>query len=88
MKTSLDKSGRVVIPKKLRERANLDPGVEFEIEIKGKEIILIPIGEEPILLNKDGVLITQGEIIGDAKSIKDIRRERLTQFLISPTRDN
>lgn len=81
MKTNLDRSGRVVIPKKLREMADLTPGVEFEIDIRGREIVLKPIEGKPVLLKKDSVLITQGEIVGDMISVADIRENRLKGFL-------
>lgn len=81
MKTNLDRSGRVVIPQKLRKMADLAPGVEFEIDIRGREIVLKPIEVEPVLLKKDSVLIAQGEIVGDMISVADIRGKRHKGFL-------
>lgn len=40
--TSLDRRGRVVIPKELRERLNLKPDQSMLIEVRGKEIVLKP----------------------------------------------
>lgn len=36
----LDKQGRVVIPKEIRERLNINNGNELEIWVNGKEICL------------------------------------------------
>ena len=43
MKTRIDRSGRLVIPKPLRERYRLEPGVEFEIVTIPDAITLVPI---------------------------------------------
>ncbi|MGB9659585.1 MAG: AbrB/MazE/SpoVT family DNA-binding domain-containing protein [Nitrososphaerales archaeon] len=40
--TSLDKRGRVVIPKELRKRLGLKPNQSMLIEVRGKEIVLKP----------------------------------------------
>jgi len=38
--------GQVVIPKALRERANLHPGDAVEFELRGDELVLLP-GRDP-----------------------------------------
>ena len=40
--TSLDKRGRVVIPKELRQELGLKPDQTMIIELKGREIVLKP----------------------------------------------
>jgi len=40
--TSIDKRGRVVIPKELRERLDLKPEQSIFIEVRGKELVLKP----------------------------------------------
>lgn len=36
----LDELGRIVIPKEIREKYSLEPGIPIEIFTKGKQIIL------------------------------------------------
>ena len=43
MKTRIDRSGRLVIPKPLRERYRLEPGVEIEIVTIPDGITLLPV---------------------------------------------
>ena len=40
--TSLDKRGRVMIPKRFRERLGLKPDQSLLIEVRGEEIVLKP----------------------------------------------
>ncbi len=40
--TSLDKRGRVVIPKELREKLGLNPDQNVIVELRGNEIVLKP----------------------------------------------
>ena len=38
----LDKKGRVTLPKNIREVTGLKPGIEVEVGIKGKAVLLKP----------------------------------------------
>jgi len=69
METSLDRFGRIVIPKKIREDFNLKAGSPIRIEEGEEETILKPVYGEPNLHVKDGVLVFTGtplEDLGDA----------------------
>jgi len=83
METSLDRFGRIVIPKKIREDFNLKAGSPIRIEESEQAIILKPIHGEPNLHEKEGVLVFTGtplEDLGDAlakhreERIRSIRR--------------
>ncbi len=65
METTLDKFGRIVIPKRIREDLNLKPGTQIRIEESNQSIILKPIHDEPNLILKDGVLVFSGTPVGD-----------------------
>jgi len=55
MKTTIDKAGRLVIPRSLRERIGLAGGGEVEIELDGAAIRIEPVpGSE---LREDGGLL-------------------------------
>jgi len=78
METSLDRFGRIVIPKKIREDFNLKAGSPIRIEEGEQVIILKPIQGESNLYVKDGVLVFTGtplEGLGDA--LAKHREERI-----------
>ncbi len=60
METSVDRFGRIVIPKKIREDFNLESGTPIRIEKNEQSIILTPVHGEPNLRVKDGVLVFSG----------------------------
>ena len=69
METSMDRFGRIVIPKKIREDFNLKAGTPIRIEENEQSIILTPEHGEPNLRVKDNVLVFSGtpiEDLGDA----------------------
>ena len=81
MEAILDKFGRIVIPKKVRDDFSLRPGTSIRIEEGKNEILLKPIEGEPSLTKKDGVLVFTGKSMGNLETkIEEIRRER-NQFL-------
>ena len=80
METTLDRFGRVVIPKRLREDLGLHPGSVLQIKQDDRKIFIEPVHEEPRIVVKKGVLVYQGVATGDIDSvIKDQRKERLNK---------
>ncbi len=78
MKTTLDRFGRVVVPKDIRDRLGLLPGAEIEIDEKGNEVVLKPVEHEPPLMVKEGVLVYSGKATGDIRgAVRAHREERL-----------
>jgi AbrB family looped-hinge helix DNA binding protein len=75
MKTALDKFGRIVIPKKIRDDFNLKPGSQIHIEESEQAIILKPVAGEPNLRWKDGVLVFCGAPMGDLDKALEMHRE-------------
>lgn len=74
METNLDKFGRIVIPKQVREHLGLTPGTPLEIEAIGEDVVLKPIREEPHIRDKEGVLVFTGSATGDLlKALKSHR---------------
>jgi AbrB family looped-hinge helix DNA binding protein len=60
-KITLDKAGRVLIPKSLREELHLGPGDTLQLEREGDEIMLRPVRPEALLKKEQGVWVYQGE---------------------------
>lgn len=81
-KTTIDKFGRILIPKEIRSDLALMPGSALEIEEREDEITLRLAKEKPLLVKKDSVLVVQaraeGELVGIAKRL---RRERLEEII-------
>lgn len=83
MKTTIDRGGRVVIPKVLRERAGLTPGMEVDVQFNDGNIEIHPPAPQGSLVRKHGLLVwdpgpnapkVSGEEI--QRAIEDVRRER------------
>ena len=78
METTLDKFGRIVIPKEIRDDFNLKPRSQIRIEESEQAIILKPVAGEPYLHWKDGVLVFSGVSMGDLdKALEKHRGDRL-----------
>jgi AbrB family looped-hinge helix DNA binding protein len=63
MKLHLDKSGRIVLPKPIRQRLGLRAGAELEASESGEGLLLRPVTERPSLVERDGVLVHTGQPI-------------------------
>lgn len=61
MKLSLDKSGRVVLPKPLRQRLGLRAGTTFEVTEAVEGLLLRPVARRPSLVERDGFLVHTGQ---------------------------
>ena len=75
MEVTLDRFGRVVLPKSVREDLDLDAGSVLEIEEVKDGILLKPIRDEPQLVERDGVLVFLGRSSGDVTNVVEKLRE-------------
>lgn len=66
MNVMIDKMGRVVVPKPLRDHFALEPGSEMEITVEADGIRLRPVGLNPVLEEKDGLLVCTSELPPEA----------------------
>ncbi len=74
MEAILDKFGRIVIPKQVRDDLGLSPGSILKIEERDEEIVLKPVAETSPLVLKDGILVFTGEVEGEFDTA--VRRDR------------
>lgn len=85
MKATIDKAGRVVIPKPIRDRHRLTPGTEVEVVDSGDRIeLLLPDDrDEAVLVEKDGRLVISSSsgtptTLNEMLELRDsLREERL-----------
>jgi AbrB family looped-hinge helix DNA binding protein len=57
---TLDKAGRVVIPKTLRDELRLEPGDSLSLESEGESVTLSPVRSASPLRKKRGVWVFHG----------------------------
>lgn len=76
LEATVDKFGRIVIPKQVRDDLGLKPGTVLQIEETDQEVILKPLHAEPILVDKDGVLVFSGIATGDIAEAVSANHER------------
>jgi AbrB family looped-hinge helix DNA binding protein len=80
MTLKVDKAGRVILPKPLRDRLGLHAGSDLEIQEIQEGVVLKPAGRRPSLVRKGSFLVHTGEIPSGydiLKAIDDDREERL-----------
>jgi len=81
MQTIIDKFGRVVIPKQVRLHLGLIAGTLLNIEEKDHKVLLEPVEDKNILVEKDGLLVFSGSATGDltgaVRSQRDARMNKM-----------
>ncbi len=74
---SLDDLGRIWIPDALRSRLGLKPGMTLVVEDAEQGGVQLRVQEESsALIEKDGLLVFTGELVGDVTNIVQEVRER------------
>lgn len=58
---TVDRAGRVLIPKSLRQKLRLGPGDELQLNSEGDKITLQPVRARALLKKEHGVWVYQGE---------------------------
>jgi len=80
METTLDRFGRVVIPKKVREDLGLEPGVVLKIKKENEKILMEPMHNEPRIVLKKGVLVVTGNATGSIEdAVRTLRKKRISK---------
>ena len=83
-KLRIDKSGRIVVPKPLRERLGLRPGTELEALDQQGGVLLRAVEERPALVRVDGLWVHRGVAQPGAnwdRIIQELRQERIESVL-------
>jgi len=85
MTVTIDRLGRIVVPKSVRERYRLVPGTALELDLEVSGFHLKPVRGEATLIRKDGVLIHHGTDTTDidVTSMINADRERRAGDLVA-----
>jgi AbrB family looped-hinge helix DNA binding protein len=90
MRTTIDRAGRVVIPKEIRQRAGLTPGTELDIRLDNGIVEILHPAAKGRLVEENGFLVWESApgtppITGASinQAIEDVRREREDEILRS-----
>ena len=78
MEATLDKYGRIVIPKALRDQLGMEAGTELILEAEGDHLVLRPV-QQDVLEKQDGLLVSTAAVNDtvDVQSVIDeVRAER------------
>jgi AbrB family looped-hinge helix DNA binding protein len=82
---TLDKAGRIVLPKPVRDELRLEAGDTLELESSSDEITLRPTRGHAQLRKKHGIWVYRsGETLSQAavnKTVREVREERENQIL-------
>lgn len=73
MRTTIDKAGRLVVPKAFRDRLGLSEGVPLEVTTDGVGLRIEPVREGGHLVERDGRLVVTS-VTGRAVSDDEVRR--------------
>ena len=93
MNVTIDKFGRIILPKSLRQILGLTPGKEIAIEVTDEGFIATPVvSTQPILVEENGFLFVQYHNENESTSTEDatvnfdnilaeVRNERIDKLL-------
>jgi bifunctional DNA-binding transcriptional regulator/antitoxin component of YhaV-PrlF toxin-antitoxin module len=84
MTLKMDKSGRIVFPKRLRERLGLKPEMELEAVEKPGGLLLRLVEQQPSMVQVDGLWVHRGAAAPGAnweRVLDDVRDERIQSVL-------
>jgi len=76
VRTTLDRFGRTVVPKQVRDALHLGPGAVFDVEATEDSIVLRPHREKVSVMQKEGLLVFMGDAATDLEGAVANQRTR------------
>jgi AbrB family looped-hinge helix DNA binding protein len=76
MKTTIDSAGRVVIPKKIRQQAGLEPGTVLDVRLHDGRVEIEPAPMPVRLVRKGRFLVAVPEVEVDPLTIDEVEETR------------
>ncbi|MBI4910042.1 MAG: AbrB/MazE/SpoVT family DNA-binding domain-containing protein [Acidobacteria bacterium] len=83
MTVQIDKAGRIVLPKPVRDQLGLEPGTSLELRVAERQVILLAPDTGPSLVQEGGFLVYSGEVPDGfevRRAIADERAERIRRI--------
>ena len=80
MNVKIDKAGRIILPKPVRDRLQLRPGANLELQESPEGILLRPVGQAASMLQKNGIWVHLGRASRGfdwSRAVDDAREERI-----------
>jgi AbrB family looped-hinge helix DNA binding protein len=80
MEIRIDKAGRIVVPKPLRERLGFNPDTELEAIEQPEGVLLKRVEQRPSMVKVDGLWVHQGSAEPGAnweRVLEEVREERI-----------
>ena len=62
MNVKIDKAGRIILPKAVRDRFHLRQGSDLEIEERPEGVLLKPVEQRPSMVKKNGNWVHLGKL--------------------------
>ena len=84
MEVRIDKAGRIVVPKPLRERLGFKPDTELEAVEQPEGVLLKRVQQRPSMVKVEGLWVHQGSAEPGAnwdRILEDVREERIESVL-------
>jgi AbrB family looped-hinge helix DNA binding protein len=83
MNLKIDGAGRIVLPKRIRDRFRLTAGATLELEERPEALILRPVEQSPAIVRRDGLWVYVGKVPSGFRwdSLVDDDREKRIQDL-------
>jgi len=76
MTLRIDKAGRVILPKPVRDRLGLREGTALEMQETQDGVILKAVENRPAMTRRDGLWIYTGELPAGFDTVQAIRDDR------------
>ena len=80
MTLTMDKAGRVILPKPLRDRLGLHAGSSLEVIESAEGVVLKPVEEEPSMVKEGNTWVFTGKLppgYDVLRAVEDDREERM-----------
>lgn len=80
MEITIDKAGRIVLPKQIRDRFRLRAGARLELKEAPQGFILRPVKPTPSMIQENGLWVHTGKLPRDSSwetLLDDMREERI-----------
>jgi AbrB family looped-hinge helix DNA binding protein len=77
---TIDASGRLVIPKPIRDRHRLTAGTRLVLVEEDDRLVLRPRHGDTVAEERDGILVFRGRLTGAVPDHRALREERADRF--------